>query len=95
LANTRSAEKRNRQSQKRRERNMGVRTRVKGAVKKLRETVAKGDGASAKQALLDATSTLGKAASKGVLHKNTAARRIGRLAKAVAKAAKSAAQPQG
>jgi small subunit ribosomal protein S20 len=93
LANTRSAEKRNRQSQKRRERNMGVRTRVKGAVKKLRETVAKGDAGTAKQALLDATSTLAKAASKGVIHKNTAARRIGRLAKAVAKAAKSATQP--
>lgn len=90
MANTRSAEKRNRQSQKRRERNVGVRTRVKGAVKKLRDTVAKGDGAATATALLDATSTLAKAASKGVLHKNTAARRIGRLAKAVAKAAKSA-----
>ena len=85
MANTRSAEKRNRQSLKRRERNMAVRTRVKGAVKKVRETAAKGDGAATKQALLEATVTLDKAASKGVLHKNAASRRISRLAKAAAK----------
>ena len=94
MANTRSAEKRNRQAQKRRERNVGVRTRVKGTVKKLRDTMGKGDLAATGAALVDATSTLAKAASKGVLHKNTAARRIGRLARAVAKAAKAAAAPK-
>ncbi len=92
MANTRSAEKRNLQAQKRRERNVGVRTRVKGAVKKFRDTVAKSDAKSTAAALVEATSTLAKAASKGVLHKNAAARRISRLAKAAAKAAKS--QPQ-
>jgi small subunit ribosomal protein S20 len=86
LANTRSAEKRNRQAQKRRARNMGVRTRVKGALKKVRDAIAKGDG-SAKQALVEAASTLNRAASKGVVHRNAAARRISRLAKAVTRSA--------
>lgn len=85
MANTRSAEKRNRQSEKRRARNVAVRTTVKGAVKKVREAVARGDGEGAKKALLEASSTLARAASKGVLPKNTASRKIGRLAKAVRK----------
>lgn len=88
MANTRSAEKRNLQAQKRRERNVGVRTRVKSAVKKVRDAVSKGDVAATGKALLEATSTLAKAASKGVLHKNAAARRISRLAKAASKKAK-------
>ncbi|HZZ86584.1 MAG TPA: 30S ribosomal protein S20 [Anaeromyxobacteraceae bacterium] len=87
MANTRSAEKRNRQAQKRRTRNVHVRTSVKGAVKKAREAVAQG-GDAVKQAVVDASRSLSKAASKGVLHKNAASRRISRLAKAAAKAAK-------
>jgi len=87
LANTRSAEKRNRQAQQRRTRNVHVRTTVKGAVKKAREVVAKG-GDAVKQAVVEASRALSKAASKGVLHKNAASRRISRLAKAAAKAAK-------
>jgi small subunit ribosomal protein S20 len=86
LANTASAEKRNRQALKRRARNVAVRTGVKGAVKKVREALATGDAASAKAALGAAVKALDGAASKGVLHKNTASRRISRLAHAVAKA---------
>jgi small subunit ribosomal protein S20 len=85
LANTASATKRNRQAQKRRTRNVQVRTGVKTAVKKVREALEKGDGAAAKAALLAAQATIGKASSKGVVHKNTASRKIGRLAHAVAK----------
>jgi small subunit ribosomal protein S20 len=85
LANTASATKRNRQAQKRRTRNVQVRTGVKTAVKKVREAIEKGDGAAAKVALLAAQATIGKASSKGVVHKNTASRKIGRLAHAVAK----------
>jgi small subunit ribosomal protein S20 len=92
LANTASAEKRNRQAQKRRTRNVGVRTGVKGAVKKVREALASGDPASAKAALHAAEKALGRAASKGVLHRNAASRRISRLAHAVAKSAASAAK---
>ncbi len=87
MANTRSAEKRNRQAQARRLRNVHVRTGVKSAVKKVRDAVAKGDAALARQALGEAARVLQKAASKGVVHANAASRRIGRLAKAVAHAA--------
>jgi small subunit ribosomal protein S20 len=90
LANTRSAEKRNRQTEKRRARNVAVRTHVKTAVKKVREAVARGDNDAAKKAFVEATSTLDRAASKGVLPKNAASRRIGRLAKAVGKTAPAA-----
>ncbi len=85
MANTASAEKRNRQAQKRRARNVQVRTGVKSAVKKVREALEKGDGAAAKAALKAAEKAIGKASSKGVVHKNAASRKIGRLAHAVAK----------
>lgn len=86
MANTRSAEKRNRQAQKRRTRNVQVRTGLKTAVKKARESIAQADPAAAKQAVSAALRTLDRAAAKGVIHKNAAARRISRLAKAAAKA---------
>jgi small subunit ribosomal protein S20 len=89
LANTVSAEKRNRQAQKRRVRNMKVRTGVKSAVKKAREAIVRGD-ASAREAFQAAAKTLEKAASKGVVHKNAASRRISRLAKALAKGSSGA-----
>lgn len=88
MANTRSAEKRNRQSQKRRTRNAAVRSTVKTAVKQAREAFKTKDPAKVKDALTDAVRALGKASSKGVLHKRTAARRIGRLRKAQAAQAK-------
>ena len=90
MANTRSAEKRNRQAQKRRARNVQVRTGLKTAVKKAREALAHADPAMAKQAVQTALRTLDRAASKGVVHKNAAARRISRLAKALAKAGQQA-----
>lgn len=85
MANTASATKRNRQAQKRRARNVQVRTGVKSAVKKVREALEKGDGAAAKAALKNAERSIGKASSKGVVHRNAASRKIGRLATAVAK----------
>jgi small subunit ribosomal protein S20 len=87
LANTRSAEKRNRQAHNRRNRNVQVRTRVKSAVKKVRDALATGDAAAAKAAFASAAKVLDGAASKGVMHKGAASRRISRLAKAVAHAA--------
>lgn len=82
MANTKSAEKRNRQAQKRRARNASVRTTVKNAVKEAREAIASKDPAKAKQALAAAARTLNTAASKGVLHARNVSRRISRLAKA-------------
>jgi len=84
LANTRSAEKRNRQAQKRRLRNVQVRTGVKGAVKKVREAITQGNLTVAKQALHEAERAIDKASSKGVLHRRAASRKISRLAHALA-----------
>ena len=79
MANTKSAPKRNRQALKRRVRNQAVRTQVKSAVKKAREALASKDPAKLQEALRAAERTLDKAASKGVLHKKNASRRIARL----------------
>jgi small subunit ribosomal protein S20 len=84
MANTKSAEKRNRQAQKRRARNAAVRTQVRNAVKKAREAIASKDPQKVKAAMQDAMRTLDKAASKGVLHARNASRRIARLAAAAA-----------
>ncbi len=86
MANTRSAEKRNKQTLKRRHRNVQVRTGLKSAVKKAREAIAQGDPGTSKTAVQAALRTLDKAASKGIIHKNAAARRIARLTRAAAKA---------
>ena len=83
-----SAIKRNRQNSKRRVRNRAVRAKVRTDVRKLRQAVASNDAATATVELQRAIKTLSKAASKGVMHKNAAARRIGRLSKQV-----SALQP--
>lgn len=87
MANTASAEKRNRQAQKRRQANLHVRSGVKGTVRKVREALAQGNAALAKEALHQASRAIDKAASKGVLHRNAAARKIARLSRAVALAA--------
>ncbi len=87
MANTASAMKRNRQAQKQRARNVQVRSGVKSAVKKVREALEKGDAPSARTALHAAERAIGKASSKGVVHRNAASRKIARLAHAVAKAA--------
>jgi small subunit ribosomal protein S20 len=89
VANTPSAEKRKRQAEKRRLRNVQVRTRVKSAVKKVRELLAQGDKTGAKAAMQAASQALDRAASKGVVHRNAASRRISRLAHAVATAQKA------
>ena len=86
MANTKSSEKRNRQTQKRRVRNAAVRTEVRGTVKKLREAIS-ADPTKAQELFKAAASTINKAASKGVLHAKNASRRIARLHKAVSQAA--------
>jgi small subunit ribosomal protein S20 len=83
MANIKSQIKRNRQNERAHERNKAVRTSLKTASKKVRS--ATGDEA---QALArEASRALDKAASKGVVHKRTAARRKSRLAKAANRAA--------
>jgi small subunit ribosomal protein S20 len=85
MANLPSVEKRNRQSIKRRARNQGVRTQIKGAMKAARGAIEGADAGKTGAALREAMRVIGKARSKGVLHARTAARKISRLAKAAAK----------
>jgi small subunit ribosomal protein S20 len=86
MANIASVIKRNRQAQKRRLRNTAIRTGVKRVIKDAREALAAKDPAARKEALRVAMRVLDKASSKGALHPRTAARRISRLAKAIAAA---------
>lgn len=87
MANTKSAEKRVRQSEKRRERNRAAMSSMRTAMKKVRTAVATGDAAQAQGALADAISVIDRTAKKNVVHRNTAARAKSRLAKAVRGAA--------
>lgn len=79
-----SAQKRHRQSLKKKARNRVVRTEMRHEIRKVREIVAKGDGAAAVSELKEAMKVIDKAASKGVIHRNTASRYISRLSKQVA-----------
>ena len=86
MANIKSAKKRILTSEKRTAANKAVKSGVKTAVKKVRVAVEANDAAAAAAAFENAKSVIDKAASKGVLHKNTAARKVSRLAAAVKKA---------
>jgi small subunit ribosomal protein S20 len=79
-----SAIKRHRQSVKRSARNHVVGTHVRHAVRELREIIARKDVTAAETQLRTVMKTLGKAATKGVLHKNNVARRVSRLGQQVA-----------
>jgi small subunit ribosomal protein S20 len=81
LANSKSAEKRIRVSERRRLRNRPFRSAARTFVKKAELAIASGDKAAAQEAVLVATSTLDRVCSKGVIHKNNAARRKSRLMK--------------
>ena len=83
MANIKSAKKRILVNATRAARNKSIRSGVKTAVKKVGAAVAAGDKELAAAALQNAISTIDKAASKGVYHKNTASRKISRLTKAV------------
>jgi len=85
VANHKSAEKRNRQAQARRLRNKMNKTKMKTMIHKLDDAVVAGTADVAKDALREATSVIAKTASKGTIHKRTAARKISRLAKRVNK----------
>jgi small subunit ribosomal protein S20 len=84
VANIKSQIKRNRQNDKRRLRNRVYRGTARIAVKSARTAIDTGVPES-KEALVSAISELDKAAEKGVIHKNNAARRKSRLMKAFAK----------
>jgi small subunit ribosomal protein S20 len=77
-----SAEKRHRQSLKRRDRNRAIKTRVHSAVKQAIQAIEGTDANGAAQQLRQAASVLGKAAGKSALHRNTVSRKIARLSRA-------------
>ena len=83
MANHKSAIKRIRQNLKRNERNRYVRSTMRTYIRKVRTAVDAGDATQAGEALALAIKTIDKAASKGVIHKNQASRRISRLQKLV------------
>ena len=77
-----SAEKRHRQSLKRRDRNRAIKTRVHSAVKQAIQAIEGADANSAEQELRKATRVLSKAVGKGALHRNTVSRKVARLSRA-------------
>ena len=81
MANHPSALKRARQSEKRRLRNRSVSSAIKTAVKKVSAAVAVNELEQVKTTLKEATAALDKAASKGVIPKRRASRKISRLTK--------------
>ncbi len=78
-----SALKRARQNQKRRLRNLHIKTTVKSSIKKVREAIEGKDVEEAQKALLKTIPLIQKAHSKGVFHKNTSTRKISRLTREV------------
>ena len=87
MANIKSAKKRILVIDKKTARNKAIKSKVKTYIKKVEAAITAGDKAAAQAALNAASSEISKAASKGVYHKNTAARKISRLALAVNKIA--------
>jgi small subunit ribosomal protein S20 len=79
MANTASARKRIRQTEKRTQRNRARKARVRTFLRKVELAIAGGDGAAARQALDNAQPELHRAATKGVMHRNTVARKMSRL----------------
>lgn len=83
MANTRSARKRIKTSEKRRLRNRAVRSQVRSVIKTAR-AVEPTQGAEGRAAIQDAIRSLDKAVTRGVIHRNTAARRKSSLARRLA-----------
>ena len=83
LANIKSAKKRILVTETRAARNKAIRSEVKTSIKKVEAAVAANDKEAAKAALTVAISTIESASSKGIYHKNNAARKVSRLAKLV------------
>lgn len=83
MANTLQSKKRIRRNGRREEINRARRGRIRTFIKKVELAIASGDQAAASDALKQAQPEIMRGVSKGVLHKNTASRKISRLAKRV------------
>jgi small subunit ribosomal protein S20 len=90
VANTKSAEKAARQAVKHRAANVALRSRLRTAIRKATEGTESGNGETARAAVKSATPIIDSMVSKGLIHRNKAARHKSRLAaKARAAAAKA------
>lgn len=89
MANIKSAIKRNKQNEKRRVHNRIYRGKARTLVAKAKSSIEAGSGEMVEQEVKLAISALDKAATKGVIHKNNAARRKSRLMKKLNDASKS------
>ncbi|MCB4769031.1 30S ribosomal protein S20 [Ancylobacter sp. Lp-2] len=85
MANTPSAKKAARKIARRTEVNASRRSRMRTFVRKVEEALASGNGAAAAVALKAAEPEIMRAAQKGILHKNTASRKVSRLSQRLAK----------
>ena len=83
MANTTSAKKATRKIARRTATNKARRSRVRTYVRKIEEALAAGDKGAAEAAFVAVQPELMRAASKGVMHRNTASRKVSRLAKRV------------
>lgn len=79
MANTKSAKKATRVAARRTEVNKNRVSRIRTQVRKVEEAIASGDKATAEAALKAAQPELMRGAQKGVMHKNTASRKVSRL----------------
>ena len=80
MANSPSAKKRVRQIERRTAVNTARRSRIKTYLRKVEEAIASGDAEAAKSALREAQPEIMRGASKGVMHRNKASRKVSRLA---------------
>lgn len=83
MANTPQSKKRARQAVRRTDVNKARRSRIRTYLRKVEEAIASGDQAAAQEALKNAQPELMRGVTKGVVHKNTAARKMSRLASRV------------
>ncbi|MBS1987318.1 30S ribosomal protein S20 [Candidatus Dependentiae bacterium] len=88
MANIKSSKKRARQGIVKRERNLARKSALKTAVKKVLTAIAAGDVAAAQASFKEAQAKIARARGKGLLHANTAARKVSRLAQRIAATAK-------
>ena len=83
MANSPQAKKRARQNERRAAVNKARRSRIRTHLRKVEEAIASGDQAAAAEALKTAQPELMRGVTKGILHKNTASRKMSRLASRV------------
>ncbi|KEP70386.1 30S ribosomal protein S20 [Thioclava sp. BHET1] len=83
MANTPQSKKRARQNERRQDINKARRSRIRTYLRKVEEAIASGDQAAATAALRAAQPELMRGVTKGVVHKNTAARKMSRLSSRV------------